>query len=750
MKQYQITSRPRHLRYIFFIDESFSYDKLFELICLNQKLWGGRYNPIVPVSNNVISGQYIKLIENYDPDYVYYSSGVSPDIIKKLRLFNPAAYHCLDKALFRNDILGVDASYLLPLFDRHQKVLFTQGLFTVKSPLLDFYKVNFGLAHNTILHEYKIAEKHSKTMIGPDEFENLIGILHGEHPITKSFLSRSNVLATRLTAKRTTRYGELEMVVAKDKTSVADLIYFWNRFRYEMRNILYVTPEQLDLLVVDEYFGNLLYDLSEDDIIEVVSMSLNQAEVEKIIEEKFESISCNRAFRYKDISSFPFEILNYRHYENEYSESYKTQTLISSRGLFYLPKLSFTDKNASFDHKWVVDVELLEVADFDFRNKIKYPLTTDTYNIIHGVEGRINKSNNISIVIDKEHNSSDFLDITIPSFQRTLNQLICSPRVHGKNLITKHQYVLPHDSSNKLSAFIKAFNYNFNRIEDFFTDSFWVELFEYLITNEKDAGDSISFDEIKNNAIVVLQENDIELEANEEPSINEKNLEQGLKNILAELCDYGVFLKGFTLKCDNCSSKFWYSINEIKEKVVCKGCFDKFDLPIEPIFTYKLNDLIKNNIFQTKTERNGNLTVIRTLCSINRESRESFDYSSQINIFTDYYFNKPSNEIDVIYTSDGKLIIGEAKHNCKGFFEDKSKSLKSLVEISKIIHPDKIILSCYIDEHNKLKNVKKSLLRLFKDWNFIPDIETLLLKSPDTLMIEEGYGHFINTENAIW
>ena len=64
-----------------------------KLICANQKLWGGRYNPIIPIHENTISKKYISLIENYDPDYIFYSNGINPEIIKELRLFNPAGFN---------------------------------------------------------------------------------------------------------------------------------------------------------------------------------------------------------------------------------------------------------------------------------------------------------------------------------------------------------------------------------------------------------------------------------------------------------------------------------------------------------------------------------------------------------------------------------------------------------------------------------------------------------------------------------
>jgi hypothetical protein len=228
----------------------------------------------------------------------------------------------------------------------------------------------------------------------------------------------------------------------------------------------------------------------------------------------------------------------------------------------------------------------------------------------------------------------------------------------------------------------------------------------------------------------VLPEKKIKLRKSETAFYNLQNLTTGLQNTIQELCAYRVLMKGFKLKCNNCSSKFWYHIEEVGETVKCKGCLQRFELPIEPCFSYKLNDLIKNNLFQSKSQRDGNLTVIRTLIYLYNQSHMSFEYTPQLNLYTDFS-RKPDAEIDILCLVDGMLTIGEAKYNSKGFFENGSKCLNSLVEIAKAIRPDKIILSCCEDQPNKLENAKKSLIRLFKNWEHIPKIETHIMYTPD-------------------
>lgn len=159
MQQYQITSRPRHLRYIFFVDVEYSYDQWFELICLNQGLWGGRYNPIIPVTENTIFEQYHELLKHYDPDYIFYSEGVDPDVIRRLRLFNPQGYYKLEEQRLAWDIIGVNVFYLLSQLDPKSKIVLSSDLWKTGSPLLDFYKLNFGLGSSGTVSDYEIGKK---------------------------------------------------------------------------------------------------------------------------------------------------------------------------------------------------------------------------------------------------------------------------------------------------------------------------------------------------------------------------------------------------------------------------------------------------------------------------------------------------------------------------------------------------------------------------------------------------------------
>ncbi|HEY8659684.1 MAG TPA: hypothetical protein VIL78_11640 [Hanamia sp.] len=739
MEQFQITSRPRHLRYVFFVDENYPYETLLSLVHVNQKIWGGRYNPIVPVKDNIISDRWKEILKFYDPDFVFYSKEIDPEIIKQLRIFNPCGYYNLDDQPRREDISGVSGFYFLSEFHAKSRIILTAETWKTESPLLPYYKTNFGFETSLIHHEVELSKDFDRKIVGEKEFALLNKFISELRPINQSHLSRRNLNTSILRSKNYTGSYHFEMVIAKDKSSNADLLYYWNRMLFELRSILYVTVEELNLLCADEFFGQVLYDMDWDNSILVTSQSLTKEEVQEIIDNKLRKTKANRRFENGRAESFPFEVQDsHGLYERNYGEVSAVQTLHSRNGLFHLPKLSFANKVGFYPQSWALDIQVKQIGEHN-QNEFALPLTTETQYIVKGIKGRINRRRNISVIIHNQQTTSDTLEINIPEFKSLLRQLISRPVIHGETKDTKYIDSGAHDDSKKLSAFLKTFNFDFTAIDDFFTDKFWVTIFEELSKSKKAIGDSILFEEVLSRCrpelaakgIVELDKNGKLAGKKGETFKNEENLELGLKSTMKELCEYRVLLKGFNLKCRHCSSQFWYHINEVKETISCKGCLEDFQFPVEPKFAYKLNDLIKNNIYQSSGLRDGNLTVIRTLVSMHRRSHQSFYYSPQLNFYDNHHSNDPCAELDIACLSEGQFIIGEAKHDSKAFSADSNKTLHSLAEVAKAIRPDKIILSCYEDSHNRLENAKKSLIHIFNKWEYTPEIETLQLHTPD-------------------
>lgn len=382
MNQFQIFSRPRHLRYMFFIDINYAHDKLLKLINDNQKIWGGRYNPIIPVKDGEIVEDYLKVIKNYDPDYIFYSNKVNPEVIERLCFFNPTGYVNLDEIPKKEDILGVNALYFVSQFENTSSILTPENTWKTNSVLLDYYLTNFGLGSNGYVGEDKITKNLIPIKITVDNFFTLNQIIHDHKPINRAELSKRNLNTKILRNLQFARYNSFEIVIAKDTTSIQDLLYYWNRELYQCHNIIYLTVEELVELTKDTYFGGVLYDLSIDQTIDVVSLTFTKEEVEKLINDHLNNIAFHRTFRYQDRLNFPFDVLDADGlFERDYGEQPSLQTLLSEENLLFIPQLSFTEKVDFYPQKWAMDIQISQISK-PSQKLINFPLTTDTRFIV--------------------------------------------------------------------------------------------------------------------------------------------------------------------------------------------------------------------------------------------------------------------------------------------------------------------------------------------------------------------------------
>ena len=496
------------------------------------------------------------------------------------------------------------------------------------------------------------------------------------------------------------------------------------------------------MLCQDRYFGGVLHDLSTSELpIDVVSFSLNAPEIESLIADMLRPISFHRSFRYRALPALPLAV---RDAEGRIGfdtpKNPGIQTLVSERGLLHLPVPDFGGKLSFYSQTWAVDIDISRSTD-QYQKRMLFPLTAETSSIVRTRKGRVHLGRGLSAFMDSQSTEPADTALEIPAFASLLRQLVMRPVRHGVATQSKFHELGRHDSSNRLAAFLNIFRNSFELVEEFFDDKFWVDIFEKLCNSEKVAGDAIIFDELVAVCIGVMQQHGMELGPREETFRNEANLRHGLRRTVQELCDYRALLPGFKLKCLHCASTFWYQLKGAAEVVECNGCLQNFAFPIEQPFAYKLNNLVKNNLFESRTKRHGNLTVIRALASLHTRARHSFEHSPQVNLYDRTQGGKPIAELDIAALVDGRLVIGEAKHRSTGFFDDNLKSLRSLVSVAQEIYPDEIVLACYEDERDKLAKAKKSLVGLFNQWKYEPTITTLLVSAPDYFNLT-GYRYF--------
>ncbi|MBK8702160.1 MAG: hypothetical protein IPN33_00130 [Saprospiraceae bacterium] len=271
---------------------------MYKLILQNQHLWGGRFNPIIPVVKNSISPEYIGMLKYFDPDYILYSKSIDLSPLYNIQNINPIAYIPFDENRDHQEIIGTNVYRLLDRYDSSAKVINSRDVWKVKSPLLSFYELNFNISTNAVMHEIELTKRFQIIEIGSTNFDLINKKIHLEKPINIRNLSYLNLDTTILRPRN--HYNELfELIVANDSGTIEDLLYYWNRQLYENKNSFYITKEQLEIQKNDRYFGGILYDLSTNNTINVTSLTIDEPALTTIISEWLKPIAFNTHFQYK-------------------------------------------------------------------------------------------------------------------------------------------------------------------------------------------------------------------------------------------------------------------------------------------------------------------------------------------------------------------------------------------------------------------------------------------------------------------
>jgi hypothetical protein len=183
-----------------------------------------------------------------------------------------------------------------------------------------------------------------------------------------------------------------------------------------------------------------------------------------------------------------------------------------------------------------------------------------------------------------------------------------------------------------------------------------------------------------------------------------KSATTDLLGVLQALTDGGVLQQGLRIRCTNCGSRFWREIGTLQQKVRCDGCNATVPVPVESVWRYRLNSLIRNGI-----ALHGCVPVISALRGLRERAGESFIYTHGVALFKDYCDPNPEAEIDLLCISDGKLVCGEVKSSA---FEFTREELAKLARIAADIRADQVAISAFDDPDGLMKQHGAALVSL--------------------------------------
>lgn len=706
-----VYSTPRHFRAIYFVESDIPGNVLSEIARANLRVWGGRYNPIIPVRNGKVDESYMNLLKVLDPDTVFYSYKVDKDEIRRLHLFNPLTYEKMDER-GSPTVGGVNVHYLLDesvrdfMFEEKLPILNIQGSHNIDLKAKSFYQTNFGLL-DLYAGEDKFIRGLDIIQITKANHVEINKIIAERSPYFKSILSQLKINACILRPKDFRLIDWFELIVSNTNIDNEDLFYYWNRQQFIEHNRrlyqLVISKEDLNTLIADPFFGHILEIFSIHNSIHLVSRSIDDDELAIIrdqMQDKFKGVRFEAIKRH----TFPYDILDHR-FHNQLSSERRKQIFGEEKDLLKLtpPKLS---SRLSVSGSLIYDVEVeINVPGQSPESHLKLPVSYPLY------RSRINRFHNQSIMAHSETTSVDF---AIPDNFEIFQRRILNRRESDESLEETGIYMVRYSSAGqKLYALFELFGNNWSHLMQLIDDKFWLDALRSKSevkekkSNIPGSKGILSYQDLLKERRLLYGKYREKLHVKWKRDLAEIDVDKMIESQLdhdmkydvdrdlQDLTDIGGVFMGMKVKCHTCGSNKWYSLAELRERLPCKGCGKEVIPQIESPYYYKVNEIIVNNLLSDPTsnskEFDGNYVVLRALNFLKAQSRMGFISCCPL----EFAIRQKNDvrwisDIDILAIQDGKFIIGEAKSSASEF---SNPVIESLIRLAQTIKPDTIMVA---------------------------------------------------------
>lgn len=159
-----------------------------------------------------------------------------------------------------------------------------------------------------------------------------------------------------------------------------------------------------------------------------------------------------------------------------------------------------------------------------------------------------------------------------------------------------------------------------------------------------------------------------------------------IKNILQQLHDKKLLLRGKHFTCKHCASNIWIPIENIARVNYCIACNNEVDIPIVEEDKFRLNQLLIKAIDQ------GQLSTLVLLNFFVQNSGRDLNFLSNQEVYQKSKSNTPITDIDLIVKIGNKIDFAE----CKSTSPFDEKQIDELIKISTQMKCDFMILSSLV------------------------------------------------------
>lgn len=471
-----VFSKGRNTRIAFLVDNDTPIALIKKIMTDNYRIWGGTYNPIIPVHDNVIEKKWVEMLGQIDPDIIYHSPTVNARKLQEngIKVY-PRVYITIpENSLLNlpgvNPLTFIDHFFKYNLAERHHVHLpyFNPGFDHILKNLL---ALNFGVRELSIEDdEYlQVIRKHC---IYEGNIEKALSETWSQIGFMQNLLCESYLGNEILQAERW-QVEHFELIIYDEDNSFNDLIYYWNRRLYQNPSLKYrqiaVSKAEFEQVANDPFFHNILSHNSGQDHIYVTSRSLTEEELSTIIA-LCDTTSFRVALKIAPTADFPEKFTK----ANHFNQQYWIKTLLqANEGFINIREYPIGD-HIRLKGNFEIDIRINNSGSWQ-HSAFRFPYHTLLRKNISDVPARVNSYNALSFQVDS---SLRGIDLQLPPIAEMLRSRVQIRDIAGQIKLPQGLKQCPQsDAGLLLSAFMELFNNDWFFVRQFALDKFWLKIF---------------------------------------------------------------------------------------------------------------------------------------------------------------------------------------------------------------------------------------------------------------------------------
>jgi hypothetical protein len=741
-----IRKRPQKVAFI--VSGKNNNEEVNKVFTYNVGKWGGRYNLIVLINDEIINDADWTILSQIDPDIIRSLVTLNSDCIKKINT-KLTPYYVDDSSLGHTlTVNGPIGIHLRPTINQIRDIstaIFTDPVLilfkTLNSCLdqniIDFISRNFGICDH-LYNDTGFLPTQNKINISIENKGNFIealGLLssleNAMFPVQMCALPDSlNDIETDFTR------GQFAIIIGDD---VKDSIYAWNRgifqnnYRRKHLNQIWIPKAFIydeDVMpalnsLITKIITQNWYNNNE---VQVESCSIDNTELNEInkllLPENNKYSKVCRTLSYNEHPSIASHVSEY-YFERQNNEIHKLlDENKNTIRLYETPVDDLSHMVGNYVAELIINYRSeIETYYLNKESWLKLPARNAIACRMLGGDSRITLSGYPAVAVDVRNPTIEITLLNDHELLKDLASYIYRPRYRDDarhRIIEENTYTVKRSSNGKYFLGIVGLAKGLDKTYHIFKERYWQKIFKVMMKMERTESRK---QEIRNKLVKIIKNNpfadidnnyivsklidiskDLAIVSEEIPFIHFRRLaweelrefnekyeghdfipdKQLLKEYIEDLTESRILIPGYKSHCSACGFSNWHEVGELDAILRCKGCSKSFIIKPDQQLYYRLNTLVQNCIYDQ-----GLLTMILVLGQLEEQSRYSFHYTCSLDIFQSYE-EKAITDIDVVCISDGEFIIGEVKNSYNKFDQEKFNTMK---EVAIRIRPDKVIFS---------------------------------------------------------